>query len=148
MLGARAQHEVHHLVAEVLRVADAGWLLDLLQFLVERRAVEDFAGVGITELLVLDPEVGVDHVAVEDVLAVFGVALEVSGLDLLADELGVARRQVLLDVPHVARLGFGRVLLGLDLLLEHVHQVHRVGGDLAVVEVEDLRQHLEGEAGR
>ncbi len=96
--GARAQHEVDDLVAEVLRVADARGLLDLLELGVQRAAVEHLAGVGVAVLLVLDPVVGVGDVAVEDVLAVLAVALEVGGLDLLADELGIARRQQLLDV--------------------------------------------------
>jgi hypothetical protein len=147
VLGAGAQHEVDHLVAEVLRVADAGGLLDLLQLVVEGGAVEDLAGVRVAVFLVLDPEVGVGHVAVEDVLAVLAVALEVGGLDLLADELGVARGEELLDEGQVAASVSGGILLCLDLLLEHIHEVHRVGGDLAVVEVEHLGQHLEGEAG-
>jgi hypothetical protein len=55
--------------------------------------------------VVLDPVVGVGDVAVEDVLAVLAVALQVGGLDLLADELGVARRQQLLDEAEVLLLG-------------------------------------------
>ena len=102
VVGPRAQHEVDDLVAEVLRVADAGGLLDLLELGVQRRAVEALAGVGVAVLLFLDPAVGVGDVAVEDVLAVLRVGLEVGGLDLLADELGVARRQVALDELEVA----------------------------------------------
>src|SRR6185295_16216414 len=147
VVGASAQHEVDDLVAEVLRVRDAGGLLDLLELGVQLGAVEHLAGVGVAVFLVLDPVVGVGDVAVEDVLAVLAVALEVGGLDLLADELGVARREVLLDEAEVLLLELGRELLALDLLLEHVHQVHRVGGDLGRVEVEDLRQDLEREAG-
>src|SRR5690606_36662000 len=119
VVGAGAQHEVDDLVAEVLRVADAGRLLDLLQLLVERHAVEDLAGFRIAVLLVLDPEVGVQHVAVEDVLAVLAVGLQVGGLDLLADELDVARRQVFLEEAQVALAHFRRKLLLLDLLFQH-----------------------------
>jgi hypothetical protein len=39
-----------------------------------------------------------------------------------------------------------RELLALDLLLQHVHQVHRVGRHFGAVEVEDLGQDLVGEA--
>ena len=39
------------------------------------------------------------------------------------------------------------ILLALDRLLQHVHQVHGVGGHFLDVEIEGLRQHLEGEAG-
>jgi hypothetical protein len=70
-------------------------------------AVEHLAGVGVAVFLVLDPVVGVGDVAVEDVLAVLAVALQVGGLDLLADELGVARRQVLLDEGEVLLLRLG-----------------------------------------
>jgi hypothetical protein len=65
-----AQRELDHLVAEVLRVGDAGRLLDLGQLLVEQLAVQHLAGVGILEVLVLDPGVGVGDVAVEQVLPV------------------------------------------------------------------------------
>src|SRR5574337_418153 len=41
VLGPGTQHEIHHLVAKILRVADAGRLLDLLQLVVQGRAVED-----------------------------------------------------------------------------------------------------------
>ncbi len=145
--GAGAQHEVDDFVAEILRVADAGRFLDLLQLLVEGGAVEDFAGFRVAVFLVLDPEVGVEHVAVEDVLAVFAVGLKVRGLDFLADEFHVARRQVFLDEAQVALAGFRRELFLLDLLLQHVEQVHRVGRHFVRVEVEHLGEDLEGEAG-
>ena len=148
VVGAGAQHEVDDLVAKILRVADAGRLFDLLQLLVERYAVEDLAGLRVAVLLILNPEVGVQHVAVEDVLSVFAVGLEISGLDFLADKLDVARRQVFLDVAQVALAHLGGELLLLDLLLQHVQQVYRVGGDLVRIEVEHLGQDLEGEAGR
>src|SRR5574340_139024 len=111
VLGAGAQHEVDHLVAEILRVGDAGGFLDLLQLGVELGAVEDLAGVGVAELLILDPHVGVGHIAVEDVLAVFRIGLQIGGLQLLLDELGVVRREVLLEVGDVALLGLRRQLL-------------------------------------
>ena len=95
-----------------------------------------------------DPEVGVQHVAVEDVLAVFAVGLQIGGLDLLADELDVAGSQVFLEVTQVTLAYFGRELLLFDLLFEHIEQVHRVGGDFMRIEVEHLGEDLEGEAGR
>ena len=148
VVGAGAQHEVDDLVAEVLRVADAGRLLDFLQLFVEGHAVEDFTGFRIAVFLILNPEVGVQHVAVEDVLPVLAVGLQVGGLDFLADELDVARRQVFLDVAQVALAHLGGELFLLDLLLQHVEQVHRVGGHLVGVEVEHLGEDLEGETGR
>src|SRR3546814_13933531 len=78
-------------------------LLDLLQLLVERHAIEDLAGFRIAVFLILNPEIRIQHVAVEDVLPILAVGLEVGSLDLLADELDVARRQVLLDEAQVAR---------------------------------------------
>ena len=143
VVGAGPQHEVDDLVAEILGIGNARRLLDLLEFGIQRRTVEDLAGVGVAVLLVLDPVVGVGDVAVEDVLAVLAVALEVGGLDFLADELGIPRRQHLLDVGQVLLLGLGSELLALDLLLQHVHQVHGVGGHLGAVEVEHAREDLE-----
>src|SRR5215470_6425171 len=89
--GPRPQRELHHFVAEVLRVGDAGRLLDLGQLLVQHLAVEQLAGVGILEVLVFDPGVGVSNVTIEQVLTVIAVALEIGLLDLVADELGIAR---------------------------------------------------------
>src|SRR5262245_37325065 len=114
VLGARPQGEFHHLVAEVLGVGDARRLLDLRQLLVQHLAVEQLAGVGILEVLVLDPGVGVGNVAVEQVLAVVAVALDLGLLDLVADELGVARRQLALDEVDVLLLGGLRELRAAD----------------------------------
>ncbi len=136
VVGAGAQHEVHDLVAEVLRVADAGRLLDLLQLRVQGRTVEQLAGIRVAVLLILDPEVGVGDIAVEDVLPVFRVGFQVGGLDLLADELGVFRDQVAFQELQVALGQLLRELFALDLLFQHVEQVHRVGRHLGVVEVE------------
>jgi hypothetical protein len=47
---------------------------------------------GSLEVLILDPRVGVVDIAVEDVLAVVVIALEIRLLDFVADELGIARR--------------------------------------------------------
>ena len=57
------------------------------------------------------------------------------------------------SVPGFGTVDDGLVIdpkapLALDLLLEHVQQVHRIGGYLGRVEVEDLRQDLEREARR
>jgi hypothetical protein len=55
------------------------------------------AGVWIAVFLILNPVIGVGHVAVEDVLTVLGIRLQVGRLQLLADELGIARCQILLQ---------------------------------------------------
>ena len=148
MIGARAQHEIDDLVAEVLGVGDACGLFDFLELGVERAAVKHLAGVGVAIFVVLNPVIGVSDVAVEDVLAVLAVTLEIRGLYLLADELGITRRQLLLDEAGVFLLEVGRELLAGDLLLEHIHQMHRIGRHLGAVEVEDLGQNLVSEAGR
>ncbi|MNF28014.1 hypothetical protein D3C84_86820 [compost metagenome] len=148
VVGPGAQDEVDDFVAEILRIADAGRFFDFLQFFVQRNAVEDFAGFRVAVFLVLDPEVGVQHITIEDVLAVLAVGLEVGGLDLLADEFDVTRCQVLLEEAQIAFAGLGLELFLLDLLFQHVEQVHRVGGNFVRVEVEHLRQDLEREAGR
>ena len=125
-----------------------GRLLDLGQFLVEQLAIEQLAGVGILEVLILDPGIGIVDVAVEQVLAVIGVGFQIGLLDLVADELGIARRQLGLDEFEIALLDLVRQLLAPDRLLEHVHQMHRIGADLGRIVVEGRGQDLEGEAGR
>jgi hypothetical protein len=59
----------------------------------------------------------------------------------------VARADLLLEEFEILGLGLLGQLLALDGVLEHVHQVHGVGGHLGAVEVEGLRQDLVGEAG-
>ena len=145
VVGARSQHEVDDLVAEVFWVGDASWLLNFVQFVVERRAVKHLAGVGVAVFVVLDPVVGIGDVTVENVLPVFAVTLQVGGLNLFADELGVTWRQMLLDETGEAGFKLGGELLAFNLLLQHIHQVHRVGGDLGAVEVEHFGEDLEGE---
>ena len=98
--------------------------------------------------MILDPGVGISDVAVEQVLPVVVVGFEIGLLDLVADELRIARREIFLDELEVARLGVLRHLLALDGLLENVHQVHRIGADLVAVEVEGLREDLVGKARR
>ena len=105
VLRAIAQRELHDLVAEVLRIGDARRLFDLRQLVVERAAVEQLAGVGVLEVLILDPRIGIGDVAVEQVLAVFAVGFQIGLLDLLADELGIARRQFRLDEFEIFLLG-------------------------------------------
>eukprot|EP00906_Rhabdomonas_costata_P038451 RCo054236 len=144
----RTQHEVHDLVAVILRIADPGRLLDLLQFRIQRGAVEALARVVIAEFLILDPEVRIRDVAVEDVLPVLRIRFEISRLDLLANEVRIARREHILHERQVFLLGLRRELLAFDLLFEHVHQVHGVRRDLARIEVEHARQDLEREACR
>ena len=94
--GPRPQRELHHLVAEILGVGDACRLLDLGQLRRSAPRGSSAAGVGILEILVLDPGIRLGHVAVEHVLAVIAVDLQIRFLDFLADELGVARRQLAL----------------------------------------------------
>ena len=127
MAGARAQRELDHLVAEVLGVGDAGGLLDLGELLVQQLAVHQLAGIGILEVLVLDPRIGIVDIAVEEVLAVVVIALQIGLLDLVADELRIARREVRLDELHVALLGGVGQLLAPHRLLQHVHEMDGVG---------------------
>src|SRR6476620_5467875 len=142
---AGPQHEVDDLVAKILRIGDARRLLDLLELGIQRRTVEAFAGLRIPVVLFLDPAVRVGDVTVEDFLAVFLVRLEIGRLDLLPDERGVPRREIAFDVLDAAAMHFVGKVLAREPLLEHVHQVHGVGGDLGLVVVEDGRQYLVGE---
>lgn len=86
-------------MAEIFRVGDTRRFLDLLEFLVQRLAVEQLAGFRVTVLLVLNPEVGIGHIAVKDVLTVLAVRLEIRGLNLFADEVHVTRGQNSLMKP-------------------------------------------------
>src|SRR4029078_441653 len=92
VLGPRPQRELDDLVVEVLRVGDAGRLFDLGQLLIEQFAIEQLSGVGILEVLIFDPGVAIVNIAIEQVLAVVRIGFEIGLLDLMADELGIARR--------------------------------------------------------
>ncbi len=147
VVGAGAQHEVDHLVAEILGVGNARRLFDFFQLFVERLTVENLAGVRVAELLILNPEIRVHHVAIENVLTVFGVGFQVGGLNLLADEFHIVRHQVFLDEAAVLFLQLLGELFLLDALFQHMHQVHRVGRHFGMVEVEHLGENLERETG-
>src|ERR1700733_599157 len=102
VLGPRTQRELDDLVAEVLGVGDPRRLLDLGQFLVEQLAIEQLVSVGILEVLVLDPGIGVIHIAVEQVLTVIRIGFEIGLLDFVTDELRIARHQLGLDELEIA----------------------------------------------
>ena len=97
MAGPGAQRKLHDFVAEVFWVCDAGGLFDLREFLIQKLAIEQLAGVRILEVLVLDPGVRVIDITVEQVLPVIVIALEICLLDFMADEFRIARRQFGLD---------------------------------------------------
>ena len=73
VVGARAQHEIDDFVAVVFGIGDARGLLDFFQLGIKRSAVKALAGFRVAEVLVLDPAVGIRHVAVENILPVLGV---------------------------------------------------------------------------
>ena len=68
-------------------------------------------------------------------------------MQFLADEFSVARCQIALQIRQVFLLSLRRKLFTFDLPFQHIQQMHRVGGDFGVVEVEHLGQDLEGEPG-
>src|SRR5437763_363326 len=114
VLGPRPQGELDDFVAEVLWVRDPGGLFDLGQLLVEELAIEHLAGVGILEVLVLDPGIGIIDVAIEQVLAVIGIGFEIGFLNLVADEFRIARHQLGFDEFKVALFDFVGELLAAD----------------------------------
>src|SRR6266852_1220831 len=148
VVGPCAQGELHHLVAEVLGIGDARRFLDLRELLIEQLPIHQLTGVRILVVLILDPGIGVGDIAVEQILPVIAVGFEIGLLDLVADELGVARRKLRLDEIEIFLLGLLGKLLAPDRLLHHVHQMDGIGGDFKRVEIERARQHLEGEARR
>src|SRR2546421_216063 len=133
VLGARPQRELDDLVAEVLGVGDAGRLFDLGQFLIEQFAIEQLSGVGILEILILDPGIGIVDITIEQVLAVVRIGFEIGLLDLMPDEFGVARRQFGLDELDVAFLDFVGKLLASDRLLQRGRRARR-GGQLGALD--------------
>ena len=61
-------------------------------------------------ILILDPGIGIGDIAVEQILAVIAIGFQIGLLDLLADELGIARRQLGLDEVEIFLLGIVREL--------------------------------------
>src|SRR5262245_278112 len=88
ILSSRPQREFDDLVAEVLWIGDAGGLLDLGEFLIEKLAIHQLAGIRVLEVLVFDPGIGVVDIAVEQVLAVIRVGFQIGLLNLVADKFG------------------------------------------------------------
>ena len=58
--------------------------------------IQKLPGVRILEVLILDPCIGVIHIAIEQVLTIVVVRLQICLLDFVANELGITRRQLLL----------------------------------------------------
>src|SRR5882672_6701675 len=114
VLCPRPQRELDDLVAEVLRVGDARRLLDLGQFLVEKVAIEHLAGIGVLEVLVFDPGIGITHVAIEQVLTVIRIGFQIGFLDLVADEFRIARHELGLDEFEITLFDFLRNLFTAD----------------------------------
>src|SRR5438445_4010929 len=127
VLCPRPQRELDDLVAEVLRVGDARRLLDLGQFLVEKVAIEHLAGIGVLEVLIFDPGIGIIHVAIEQVLTVIRIGFQIGFLDLVADEFRIARHELGLDEFEITLFDFLRNLLTADRMLEHIHQMDGIG---------------------
>src|SRR5713101_6346514 len=133
MLRPRPQRELDDLVAKVLWVGDTRGLLDLAQFLVEKPAIEHLAGIGVLEVLIFDPGIGIIHVAIEQVLTVIRIGFEIGLLDLVANEFRIARHELGLDEFEVALFDFLRKLLTADRMLEHIHQMDWIGAKFSGV---------------
>src|SRR6266576_3086292 len=148
VLGPRPQRELDHLVAEVLWIGDACGLLDLGQFLVEKLAIEQLAGVGVLEVLIFDPGIGIIHVAIEQVLAIIRIGFEIGFLDLVANEFRIAWHELGLDEFKVALFDLLGKLLTADRLLKRIHQMDGIRTKLRGVVIERCGQNLECEARR
>ena len=88
------------------------------------------AGIRVTVLLILNPEISVGDVAIKDILTILRVGLQVSGLNFLAQELDILGRQVLFDKRQIAIMYLFRELVLLNLLFQNVQKVYRVSSDL------------------
>src|SRR5216683_2795903 len=148
ILRPRPQRELDDLVAKVLWVGDTRGLLDLAQFLVEKPAIEQLAGIGVLEVLIFDPGIGIIHVAIEQVLTVIRIGFEIGLLDLVANEFRIARHELGLDEFEVALFDFLRNLLTADRLLKRIHQMDGICPKLRGVVIIRCGQNLECEARR
>ena len=81
-------------------------------------------------------------------MAIFRVGLQIGGLNLLADKLGVFGDQIAFQVLQILLCLILRKLLALNLLLQHIEKVHRVRRHFVVIEVKHARQDFKREAGR
>src|SRR5229473_2841901 len=148
VLGPRPQRELDDLVAEVLGVGDARGLLDLGQLLVQKLAIEQLASVGVLEVLIFDPGIGIIHITIEQVLAVIGIGFEIGFLDLVANEFRIAWHELGLDEFKVALFDLLGKLLTADRLLKRIHQMDGIRAKLRGVVIERCSQNLEREARR
>ena len=94
--------------------------------------------------MILDPRVGIGDITVKQVLSEVVVGFQIRLLHLVADELAVARCQVLLDEFEVFLFLLPRHLIAADSLFDYVHEMHRIGRDFLGIEVERFRQNLVG----
>ncbi len=104
------------------------------------------AGIRVTILLILDPEIGIGDIAVKDVLPVLGVRLQIGGLDLFADKLGVFRDQIAFEELQITFSLLLRELLTLNLLFQNVEQVYRVSRHFGVIKVEHAGEDFKRKA--
>src|SRR6266404_5017229 len=148
VLGPRPQGELDDLVAEVLWAGDACGLFDLGQLLVEKLAIEQLASVGVLEVLIFDPGIGIIDVAIEQVLAVIRIRFEIGFLDFVADEFRITRHQLGLDEFEVTLFDFVGKLLTADRLLKRIHQMDGVCAKLGGVVIVGCGENLECEARR
>src|SRR6267142_2741222 len=148
VVSPRPQGELDDLVAEILGVRNARRLFYLGQFLIEQLAIEQLAGVGILEILVLDPGIRIINIAIEQILAVVRIRLEIGLLNLVTDKFGISRRQFGLDDYEVTLFHLVGKLFAPYRLLQRIHQVNRVGAKLGGIVIVRRGEHLEGEMGR
>src|SRR5712672_594565 len=102
ILRPRPQRKFDDLVAKVLRVGDTRGLLDLRELLIEELAIHHLARIGILEVQVFDPGVGIVDIAIEQILTVIGIRFKIRFLNLMPDELGIAWRELSLDEFKIA----------------------------------------------
>ena len=115
------QAELHNLIPEVLGIGDPSGLFDFCQFLIEQFAVQQLTGIGVLEVDILDPGIGVRHVAIEQVLSIVVIRFQIRLLDLIADEFGVTRCQFALDELQIPLFRIGRHLFPPDRLFQNIH---------------------------
>lgn len=109
--------------------------------------VKQLFGVWIVVFLILDLEVSVGDIVIENVLFIFGVGFQISGLDFFVDKFGVFWDQIVFEEFQIVFGLFLWELFVFNLLFQYIEQMYWVSGYFDVVEVKYLRQDFKGKVG-
>jgi len=118
--GPRAQHKFHNLISEVFGVGNPGRLLDFLKLLLKNAAVQNLTGIGVFEILILDPGIRKGDITIKQVLAVIGIGLQIRLLDLVADKFRIPGRQIVFHKGQIPAFDIFRELFAFHRLFQNI----------------------------